>query len=244
MRCTRFAVTTAVVLATCTIGFAGAAHASSLDIGPDPIECLQDGGYITFGLEITTDDESDRFLIELNGIELEVDVPAGVYQFSSAGPFADGVVEMNVTTYPGGDPLMGWDFPVACEGPLIDIETQCDDGETRFLEIAFWSTFDDTADIYVDGVLVSEDVQADATDGYLGHGSYPAGDHLIEIDWLEDKGEEMYYTETVNFGVCPESDSGAGIPDTGSNTAPMLMVAAGLIVCGAALLGTRRAHRA
>lgn len=242
MRCTRFALATAVALATCTIGLAGAAEASSLDIGDDPINCVEDGGYITFGVEITTDDASDRFLIELGGYELETDVPAGVYQVANAGPFADGVVSMYIKSYPDGVQLFGWQFPVACEGPLVEVATQCDD-DTRFLNIAFWSTFDDTADIYVDGVIVSEDVEADDTNGYLGHGSYPAGDHLVEIDWLEDKSDEPYYSETVTFGVCPEADSGAGIPETGSNTAPMLMVAAGLMVCGAALLGTRRAHR-
>ncbi len=245
----RLAPLTAAALgavAIATIGIAGTASAADSALIEYTVSCEDNGGFIDLAVDIDSDNPGeDRFLVELDGVVLDDDLPAGDSGWSDLGPFEDGVYQLRVETDPGGDLVIGWQIPVACEGPLVEVLTQCEEegGASHFIDIGFWSTFDDTADVYIDGVLVVAALESNDLMGFYGYGPYPVGDHLVEIDWLNDKTDDPYFSATVSED-CIDDDSGAGIPDAGSETTPLLIGATALTLGGIALLGTRRLRRA
>lgn len=244
MRLSRIVAATAAALTLATVGLAG--NASALDDVDFEYEvsCEKDGGYIDFAILIDADDEADRFSVELDGVVLDTDLPEGEHQFLGNGAFGDGMVQMLVKTDPGGQVVLGWQFPVTCDGPIVEIEAQCnDDGDGQFAMVGMWDTDTQTFDIFVNGLQVADDEESNAIAGYLGYGSFPFGDLLVEVYWNEGGGNEPYVSATVSDD-CTDDDSGAGIPDAGSDTTPLLVGATVLTLGGVALLGTRRLRRA
>ena len=244
MRTTRLSAAVAATVALATLGLANTVAAADT-VGFEYDVSCDGGGYIDINIDINADDPNDRFLIELDGVTLDSDVPPGDSQFLNQGPFDDGMVQLWVKTDPGAQVVFGWEIPVTCDGPIVEIESQCnDDNDGQFINVGLWDSDTQTFNVWVAGVLVGNGVESNDTSGYLGYGSYPLGEIQVDVDWLENPDDNPYVSTLVDAGDCTDDDSGAGIPDAGSKTAPLLVGATVLTLGGIALLGTRRLRRA
>ena len=192
MRTTRLSAAVAATVALATLGLANTVAAADT-VGFEYDVSCDGGGYIDINIDINADDPNDRFLIELDGVTLDSDVPPGDSQFLNQGPFDDGMVQLWVKTDPGAQVVFGWEIPVTCDGPIVEIESQCnDDNDGQFINVGLWDSDTQTFNVWVAGVLVGNGVESNDTSGYLGYGSYPLGEIQVDVDWLENPDDNPY----------------------------------------------------
>jgi LPXTG-motif cell wall-anchored protein len=128
---------------------------------------------------------------------------------------------------------------VGCEFPYITYAGECrDDGGHLLLLIEQNQGY--TFNAYVDDELVDGFEHITDTDGgFADLGQFANGQHFVMVTWfdgptdIDDSGGNV----TLN---CEDTGSGAGIPDTGADTWPLLAVGGAALVLGAALLALRR----
>lgn len=246
MRHIRLALIPAAAIALGSFAFVGQASAGTLEDFDYDVYCNDDGGGIDFAVELSSNDPAnERFMVELDGVVLDSNLAAGEWIFQDNGPLEDGVYQMWVKTDPEGVIVFGWQFIVSCDGPIVMARTQCDedDGNQASIAVALWAADLTTFDVFIDGVQVDDNQESNDYVAYQTYGPYPLGDHLVDVYWLGETSEDPYFSATVTED-CVDNDSGAGIPDTGSDTAPLLIGATALTLGGVALLGARRLRRA
>lgn len=245
----KFRMLTVAALATAAITASTSMTAlASFDFGTPTWDVSCDGiGYVTLHVEFTAG-QDESLDISING-DLLNDSPYAPGSYDIEFMATDDTYNVQLEDHATGDVLDAELFSVTCDGPIIEANRECRNGPDLDGKYGVYPTiFDDskdTYDVYVDGVLIDSDV-AGYVEGHVIEGPLVLAGHeaLVEV-FLHGEDTEPLFSGTVSddCGVSTEG-SGAGLPGTGTNTAPMLMVAAGLMVCGAALLGTRRAHRA
>lgn len=246
----RHILAAAVATAAISVGTFTPASAT-LEWDPLTFDIACDGaGYVDFSVNVTGD-PGESFDITVNG-ELFGGSPyaPGSYDLSLDG-VDDGIYEIELTDHATGDFLDRLEFGVTCDGPIIVTGSECRTGPGLDGNYSvYYQIFDDsksTFDVYIDGELVDANLTGAPDGATYGDELYPAGhEALVEVYWSDSDSEGPYFTATV-VELCAEddgTDSGAGLPDSGSNTTPLLLVATGLTLGGIALLGTRRTRRA
>jgi len=244
------AVTVAVAVAASITAATSTPAAAALDTGDILYDISCDGlGYVDFSVDVNGD-PGDSFDITVNGGPYS-DTPyaPGMYELSLDG-VEDGVYYIEVTDHATGDWLTSVEFGVSCNGPVFSVGAECLHGEGldgRYgVGYAIYDNDEWTYDVYLDGVLIGDDITGDIEGaGYESGAHYPAGTGVsFELYWNDESTSEPWY-QTILGAACDEdNDSGTGIPDTGSNTMPLLILASGLLLGGFALLGIRRTRNA
>lgn len=185
-------------------------------------------------------DETDLWEILFEGEPAEAElVPEGLYHYEIT-PVAEGWFSVVVKNQ-DGEVELNWGELVACEGPVVETASDCVDNGL----IVFVGVFDDspewTYDVYIDGVLAESGVPGNAVNKMFVFEGLTAGEHLVEVDWLQDDSDGPYFSGMVS-DAC--ADSGAGLPDSGAASAPLLWIGSVLLAAGALLLGGRRLRHA
>lgn len=228
------------VLAAASIGvFAAAAglFAAPVNAAANPTvdayfeECGGDGGYIAISISGT----ADNVIFELGGIGFNQ--PAGQY---SLGPWADGVYPVLFKTTFNGAPFFTDSVTIDCE-PGVEVGAVCD-APTEGIGIVLTDDSSSTYSVAIDGTLVAEGI-GDTGGVEVVYGPYADGEHLVEVYWAGYEEDDPFSSHTITKD-CAGVGSGGSIPDTGSSSLTLSMIA-GLLVCtGAAALLVRRTRAA
>ena len=197
-------------------------------------ECFTGGGFVKVALSGVTIDDVN-VVIDGQTESPYADVGSGAYLFGilDEGPHSV------VVEWPGHDNLADdSSFEIACD-PYISLSIECREPGDAFLTVVINDESDTHFDIYLNQTLAA--------------GNVPPGPHEfavdanveidVAVDWLESNNDEVAFTETTVI-ECedPEGDggSGAGLPDAGSHSAPILLAAGLLMALGLGLVGLRR----
>ena len=205
--------------------------------------------FVGIGVAGETGDEVDVFV---NG-ELFGDSPYGPGDLELEVPgLEDGAYEVTIVDHASGEELDSETAAMMCNGPVIAAAADCEENEgviEVWIEYDIYDLESSTFDVYVDGELRNDHVSGDANGQGYGHGIFePGEDVLIEVYWNEGESDDPWYSATLSndcgldLDGDPDTDdgAGAGLPDSGSNTTPMMLAAGGLLAAGAAMLGLRR----
>ena len=238
MRVHRALITALSTVALATIGTATSASAYTPPEVTTEYACDGDA-FITVNMI-----GNDTYDVYIDGNLVDEDVT-----FSQSGPHPDGFRHIVVKLFDSSTVVYDELFPVSCGDPVTDFDSTCDeDGNHLLLLIVDNKTT--TYDIYVDGNIVEGMAGREDTHGYENLGVYPAGPHTIGIDWLDDETKDFYDEATLTLQECgstPTTDgsqSGAGLPTTGSSSGSLALVATLLLAAGATLLVVRRTRTA
>ncbi len=214
------------------------AHAATYDWSAEML-CAQGQTQVLLGVGGETGQEFD---LHVGNIDFGTHA-AGSGVASNVG--ADGAY--HVVAYVADTQTIAYETTVyvACEFPYITFNGECqDDGGHLVLLIAQNQGY--TFNVYVDDELVDGFEHITDTEGqYADLGHFANGQHSVDIRWfdgeidIDDTGHDV----TLD---CAGGDagSGAGIPDTGADTAPLLAIGGVAIALGAVLLSVRRIRTA
>ena len=141
-------------------------------------------------------------------------------------------------------------IPVACDPLFVVRHSSCQDdgGHLELLiadndELARYDVYVDDATTPLDG-FTDLNAHDGLSAGYLDLGAYADGTHRIWVDLKGDDSDSFVF-EALDITLdCGGAESGGSIPDTGSNTAPLMFIASLLIAAGAGLLALRRVRTA
>lgn len=245
----KFRMLTVAALAAAAITANTSMTASAaFDFGTPTWDVSCDGiGYVTLHVEFTAG-QDESMDISING-DLLNDSPYAPGNYDIEFKATDDTYNVQLEDHATGDVLEAEIFSVTCDGPIIEVNRECRTGTDLDGKYSVYPTiFDDsknTYDVYVDGVLIDSDV-AGFVEGHVIEGPLVLAGHeaLVEV-FLHGEDTEPLFSGTVSddCGVSTEG-SGAGLPGTGTNTTPLMLLATGLTLGGLVLLGARRTRRA
>ena len=182
-------------------------------------ECGGDGGYI---------------YVTISGTESNVVVELGVVGFTlppdgySLGPWGDGEYTVLFKHDYNSAPFFTDSVTVDCE-PGVELEAVCD-GPTEGIGVTLTDDSSSTYSVAIDGTFVVEGT-GDTGGSNLVFGPYADGDHLVEVYWAGYEEDDPFVSLHL-VKDCAGVGSGGGIPSTGGDTTPMLLLAGLLVLVG------------
>ena len=198
------------------------------------------GAIVAVGVNSVTDEEYDLLIgdaVWTNVANEEV----------SAGPYDNGFVTVEVFEAGTTNEVYSEQVPVGCGEPFVAIDSSCDDGDGAHIFITISDDEGWDYDVYVDDLNDPLDGWQEITDTDLGWddlGVFPEGEHTVSVVWYQNQTEEYYFQQTIDLSCDDDGGSGAGLPDSGSESTTLMLIAAGLVAVGAGLMVARRARLA
>ena len=191
-------------------------------------------GYIS--VEIQSFTYGELFSITIDGTLYQDEMFSGEHEISG---MSDGALHVVITSTTDGvvydDVIL-----VACIAPEAAAKATCEAGVGELWFKSLVNTNGYSFFVSVDGVDVGMWQDAPDTEGlWESLHEFPEGDHTVLIEWThdeEDDGSDEFLV-TVD---CVDDTSGTPLPDSGSNTTPLLLAAGLLVVAGLGMLGLRR----
>ena len=183
---------------------------------------------------ISTVNSAERFNISLDGQAKFTNAFWGEYTVVTTAGAHHLVVTNNSGATVYDDYLL-----FACNGPLAVAKSACVDGHEQ-ISLKTAEQIPYSWNVSVDGTAVPSWQDVPSTDGdWAVLGTFAAGQHTVLVEWnhveAADGSQELIVTSD-----CLDSGSGAGLPQGGSETTPMLITAGLLILAGFGLVSLRR----
>lgn len=237
MRIHHIAVAALVATGFATLTSVGTASADGVGVQFDhDVDCgVNDVNTLTLDFELTGD-PGDQGEILFNGSPAAGNPHApGVYQFVIS-PAPEGWFHVQVKD-PDGTFSLDWGALVACEGPVITAKGTCQDTSLT-LVVGLYDVDASTYDVRIDGVVVGSGLSGNAINNPVYYGGLTVANHLVEVFWLQNSAVVPYFSANV-VDACAIG-SGGQLGEVGAETAPLLLIASGLLGTGALLLVVRR----
>lgn len=129
---------------------------------------------------------------------------------------------------------------LACGGPAVAARAECASEGSGELFVKTLAEKEYSFSVSVDGQPVADWQEvADTSGEWQSLGEFSEGPHTVLIEWLvesEVDGSE----EVLVDSDCNDDTSGTPLPDSGSNSTPLVLAAGLLVAAGLGLLGLRR----
>lgn len=178
----------------------------------------------------------DGVLIEIGIVVWNL--PAGEYFL---GPFPDGDYTVLFKLTDEGAPFATDEITIDCE-PEVEVRAVCE-SPTEGIGVTITDNANSPDSSY--SVSINGSFVAQGTDGgaEVVYQPIPDGDYLVEVFWAAEDDEDPFFSEAVNKD-CAGAGSGGGLPDAGSSSLTLTLMA-GLLVCiGTAAMLLRRPRHA
>lgn len=193
----------------------------------------------TIQLKLDSFTFGERFTITVDGTEKVSDVLFGYYSFDVAGT-ANRVV---VTSSTHGV-IFDDDILLACENPVATARATCEAGVGTLWFKSLANATGYSFFVSADGQPIAEWQDAGDTEGqWVSLGEFAEGDHNVFIQWYHVEAPDDSAQLVITVG-CVDDGSGTPLPDSGSNTTPIMLLAGGFVLAGSVLLLSRRTRHA
>ena len=185
------------------------------------------GGMIAVSISGT----ESNVIVELGGVGFTL--PAGEY---SLGPWGDGEYAVVFKYTYDGEPFVTANVTVNCE-PGVELSAVCD-SPAEGIGIALTDESGSTYSVAIDDELVAEGI-TDTGGSDVVYGPYADGEHLVELFWAGYEEDDPFASLTIDKNCAGVGSAGA-IPETGSSSLVLALIAGLLVAAGSAVMLLRR----